>query len=81
METCQALLLWGSYELANMRQRRACSIWGLVDILLKERSRRFYEKIAHSKDASAFYERIDPRELVEQELTINALWVMGKQCL
>lgn len=82
LETCQCLILWGCHELTHMRARRAASLFTAADVLLRERLKRFQAKAAAASGKDATMSDAQPapswREVVEHELTINALWVLGE---
>lgn len=90
LQTCQALTLWATHELTHMRVRRANALWSTVDVLLRQRVQAFQTRV---EEEAAFnrmqQEGVDTfgktapipmgwRDLVEQELTVNALWIIGK---
>lgn len=90
IQTCQALMLWGTHELAHMRPRRFAALWATADVILRRRLQAFQTRLDTEADfgkarmegrISEYAEPPPPlgwRDLVEQELTVNALWVMGK---
>lgn len=73
-----------------MRVRRANALWNTADVLLRQRASAFRarveEEAAYNSKIQAGHITPDQpapvplgwRDLVEQELTVNALWVIGK---
>jgi hypothetical protein len=69
-----------------MRIRRTASLWATAEILLRERIRRFQEKAnsaiqqqsTGTSSGAVGSSNMSWREIVEQELTVNCLWIIGE---
>ena len=97
MSTVQAIFLWATHELTHMRARRSAAVWAAAEALLRERIKRFQARAAahlaktRATDAAAgagsmkieedAESPVGWRDIVEQELTVNALWILSKSCL
>ena len=90
MQTCQALMLWATHELTHMRVRRANALFSTAEVILRQRLQIFQRRV----EEEAAYSRLQSegrntsgqssptplgwRDLVEQELAVNALWIVGE---
>lgn len=82
-------MLWATHELTHMRVRRANALFSTADVLLRKRLQAFQARVEEDaaytrmqqegRDLSG-YPSLTPlgwRDLVEQELTINSIWVIS----
>lgn len=83
-------MLWATHELTHMRVRRANALWSTVDVLLRQRVQAFHARV----EEEAAYNRMQQeghnmsglitpvplgwRDLAEQELTVNSIWIIGE---
>ena len=97
MSTVQAIFLWATHELTHMRARRSAAVWAAAEALLRERIKRFQARAAahlaktHATAAGGgaagikvegdAEQPVGWRDIVEQELTVNALWILSKSHL
>lgn len=73
LSTIQSLILWGSHEQSHMRTRRSAALFSCAEILLRERLKRNQQNPTWASAASS-----QSRDMVENELTVNCLWMIGE---
>lgn len=90
MQTCQSLMLWATHELTHMRVRRANALFSTADIILRQRIQMFQARVEEEaafarmqQEGRNVFGHTSPtplgwRDLVAQELAVNALWVIGE---
>lgn len=83
-------MLWATHELTHMRVRRANALFSTADIILRQRIQTFQARVEEEaafarmqQEGRNVFGHTSPtplgwRDLVEQELAVNALWVVGE---